>query len=445
LRNTSSLKIIADLKKWRQDLSYPIASEMTYFKQRDNFNMSLIRLSHRSVLSLLLIASAFSAVTCRSQEHWVGTWGAAPLSTKNDSGQFGANDSTYREIVHVTLGGNRIRIVLSNEFGDDPLTIGAAAAALSTGKGDINSATSHGLTFGGQPSIVIPPEAMAVSDPIDFKLPSQTDLSVSIFVPAQNMHSVTSHAVANQTNYVVRGNRIESLHLESPEEIYSWPFLKGVEVEAGPKTVAVVAFGDSITDGSHSTRDANLRWPDVLAKRLCTNKRTANLSVLNEAIAGNRILHNRSGQSALARFNRDVLSQPNVRYLIILEGINDIQRTTAPDGADDPVTVAQVTQAYAQMIDRAHAHRLKVIGATLTPYGGARYHSPAGEEMRRAINQWIRTSGKFDAVIDFDKTFQDPANPTAMRPEAGSEDHLHPGDPGYRLMGNSIDLDIFKK
>jgi lysophospholipase L1-like esterase len=424
---------------------YRIAGEITHFKQRDNFNMSLIRLSHRSVLSFLLIASAFSAVTCQSQEHWVGTWAAAPLSTKNDGAQFGANDSTYREVVHVTLGGNRIRIVLSNEFGDDPLTIGAATAALSTGKGDINSTTNQSLTFGGQSSIVIPPEAMAVSDPIDFKLPSLTDLSVSIFVPAQHMQSVTIHAVANQTNYVVRGNATGSLHLESPEEIYSWPFLKGVEVDAGPKAGAVVAFGDSITDGSHSTRDANLRWPDVLAKRLCTNKKTAKLSVLNEGIGGNRILHNRSGQSALARLNRDVLSQPNVRYLIILEGINDIQRTTAPEGADDPVTVAQLTQAYAQIIDRAHAHGIKVIGATLTPYGGAHYHSPAGEEMRRAINEWIRTSGKFDAVIDFGKTFQDPANPTAMLPEAGSEDHLHPGDPGYRLMGNSIDLDVFKK
>src|SRR5580704_14353242 len=179
---------------------------MTYFKQRDNFNMSLIRLSHRSVLSLLLIASAFSAVTCRSQEHWVGTWGAAPLSTKNDSGQFGASDLTYREIVHVTLGGDRIRIVLSNEFGDDPLIIGGAAVAFSTGKSDVNGSTVRGLTFGGQPSIVIPSGAMILSDAIDFKLPSLSDFAISIFVPAQRMQNVTIHSLANQTNFVVHGN-----------------------------------------------------------------------------------------------------------------------------------------------------------------------------------------------------------------------------------------------
>ncbi|HEX4030620.1 MAG TPA: SGNH/GDSL hydrolase family protein [Terracidiphilus sp.] len=218
-----------------------------------------------------------------------------------------------------------------------------------------------------------------------------------------------------------------------------------MEVDAGPKAGAVVAFGDSITDGAHSKRDANLRWPDVLARRLDTPEARVRLSILNEGISGNRILHDRGGQNALARLNRDVLSQSNVRYLILLEGINDIQRTTAPEGASDPVTVAQLIQAYAQIIERAHAHGIKVIGATLTPYGGAHNDSPAGEEMVRAVNRWIRTSGKFDAVIDFGKTLQDPENPIAMIPAAGSEDHLHPGDAGYQLMGNSIDLDIFEK
>jgi lysophospholipase L1-like esterase len=286
---------------------------------------------------------------------------------------------------------------------------------------------------------------MILSDPIDFKLPSLTDLAVSIFVPAQRVQNATIHTVANQTNYVVHGNATSLLHFDSPEEIYSWPFLKAVEVDAGPKAGAVVAFGDSITDGAHSKRDANLRWSDVLARRLDTPEARVRLSVLNEGISGNRILHDRGGQNALARLNRDVLSQSNVRYLILLEGINDIQRTTAPEGASDPVTVAQLIQAYAQIIERAHAHGIKVIGATLTPYGGAHNDSPAGEEMVRAVNRWIRTSGKFDAVIDFGKTLQDPENPIAMIPAAGSEDHLHPGDAGYQLMGNSIDLDIFEK
>jgi lysophospholipase L1-like esterase len=407
--------------------------------------MLLIRFSQRTFLPFLLVPIVFSAVAARSQDHWVGTWAAAPLSMKNDVAQFGASDLTYREIVHVTLGGGWIRIVLSNEFGDDPLTIGAAAVALRTGKSDVSGTTIHSVAFGGQPAIVIPSGAMVLSDPIELKLPSLTDLAVSIFIPAQHMQHATIHALANQTNYVVHGNATNFPHLDSPEEIYSWPFLTGVEVDSGPEAGAVVALGDSITDGAHSKRDANLRWPDVLAKRLDTNRKTAQLSVLNEGISGNRILHDRAGQNALARLDRDVLSKSNVRYLIILEGINDIQRTTAPEGANDPVTVAQLIQAYTQIIERAHTHGIKVIGATLTPYGGAQYDSPAGEEMVRAVNHWIRTSGNFDAVIDFDRVLQDPANPAAMASKAGSDDHLHPGDAGYQLMGNSIDLDLFAK
>jgi lysophospholipase L1-like esterase len=367
------------------------------------------------------------------------------LSLKNEGGQFGASDLTYREIVHVTLGGERIRIVLSNEFGDDPLIVGGAAVALSTGKSDVSGSTVRGVTFGGQQSILIPSGAMILSDPIDFKLPSLTDLAVSIFVPAQRVQNATIHAVANQTNFVVHGNATNVLHLDSPDEIYSWPFLKGVEVDAGPKAGAVVAFGDSITDGAHSKRDGNFRWPDVLAKRLDTSPARVRLSVLNEGISGNRILHDRAGQNALARLDRDVLSQSNVRYLILFEGINDIQRTTAPDGGNDPVTVGQLIQAYTQIIERAHAHGIKVIGATLTPYGGSHNDSTACEEMVRAVNEWIQTSAKFDAVIDFGKTLQDPENPMAMIPAAGSEDHLHPGDAGYQLMGNSIDLSIFDR
>lgn len=401
--------------------------------------------SQRAFRLLLLISIVFSSITARSQDHWVGTWAAAPLSSKNDGAQFSASDLTYREIVHVTLGGDRIRIVLSNEFGDDPLLIGGAAVALSAGKGDVHGSTVQTVTFGGQPSIIVPSGAMIISDPINFNLPSLTDLAVSIFIPTQQVQDATIHAVANQTNYVVRGNATGLLHLNSPEEIYSWPFLKGVEVDAAPNAGAVVAFGDSITDGAHSKRDANLRWPDVLAKRLEAPDARVRLSVLNEGISGNRILHDRAGQNALARLDRDVLSQSNVKYLILLEGINDIQRTTAPQGANDPVTVAQLIQAYDQIIERAHAHGIKVIGATLTPYGGAQNDSPAGEDMVRGVNQWIRTSGKFDAVIDFGKTLQDPEKPMAMIAAADSEDHLHPGDTGYQLMGNSIDLSIFDK
>jgi lysophospholipase L1-like esterase len=220
--------------------------------------------------------------------------------------------------------------------------------------------------------------------------------------------------------------------------------VKGIDVSTSdPKAAAIVAYGDSITDGALSTRDVNRRWPDVLARRLQENSKTAHLSVLNEGIGGNRVLHDGTGPNALARFDRDVLAQSGVKYLIILESINDIGRTAQPRAPGDEITVPQLISALTQLVTRTHAHGVKVFGATLTPYVGANYASPAGEQMREAINQWIRTSGVFDGVIDFDQATRDPANPTVFDPAADSGDHLHPGDAGYEKMGSAIDLSLF--
>jgi len=397
------------------------------------------------VLTLVCLCGINEKAVAAPPDHWVGTWATSPVALPNADAQFGATDTTYREIVHVSLGGSRLRVILSNEFGLDPLTINAASIALHTTGGDIDPASATALTFGGHPSVTIPPGALAVSDPASLKLPAFADLAVSLFVPAQPMQQITHHSFADQTSYTAPGNVVGIKALESPKEIYNWPFLKGVDVVADDKAASIVAFGDSITDGAHSTRDANSRWPDLLAHRLQANKKTTSLGILNEGIGGNRILHDNTGPNALSRFDRDVLAQAGVKYLIILESINDIGHAKDLIKPYDVVSADDLIAGLGQLAARAHTHGIKVYGATLTPYIGAKYASPAGEAMRQAVNQWIRTTNQLDGVIDFDKATQDPANPTVFSPAADSGDHLHPGDAGYKSMADSIDLNLFTK
>ena len=378
-------------------------------------------------------------------DHWVGTWATSPVALPNPDAKFGVADTTYREIVHVSLGGPRIRIILSNEFGLDPLTIGGANVALRTTGSEIDLSSANALTFSGRPSITIPPGALAVSDPVNINLPAFADLAVSLFVPSQTMQQVTHHSFADQTSYTALGNVISAKSLDTSTEITSWPFLKGVDVAGDPKAAAIVAFGDSITDGAHSTPNANSRWPDLLARRLQANKKTSDLGVLNEGIGGNRVLHDVTGPSALARFDRDVLAQAGVKYLIILESINDIGHALDPIKPYDVITADDLIAGLNQLATRAHTHGIKVYGATLTPYIGAKYSSPAGEAMRQAVNQWIRTTNQLDGVIDFDKATQDATNPAVFSPAADSGDHLHPKDAGYKSMADSIDLNLFTK
>jgi lysophospholipase L1-like esterase len=361
----------------------------------------------------------------------------------NPESKFGAEDTTFREIIHISLGGSRARIIFTNEFGLDPLTINEAHIALSAGGG--TTGLTSALTFGGRTSVTIPPGALVVSDPADLKLPPFADVAVSFFVPAQPMRQVTQHGFADQTSYTAPGNVASAKTLDSPKEIYSWPFLKGLDVMGNGNAASIVTFGDSITDGALSTRNANARWPDVLARRLQANKKTAELGVLNEGIGGNRVLHDTTGPSALARFDRDVLAQTGVKYLVIMESINDIGHATDPNKPYDVITAADLIFGLGQLADRAHTHGIKVYGATLTPYVGAKYQSADGETMREAVNQWIRTTRQLDGVIDFDKVTQDPANPTVFLPADDSGDHLHPGDAGYKAMGESIDLKLFEK
>jgi len=313
------------------------------------------------------------------------------------------------------------------------------------GSGSIAAGSAVPLTFSGSSTVTIPPGALIVSDPAPLKVAPLSNLAVSLYLPSQPASQITGHSFADQTNYLVPGNSITSASLSTPKEIDSWDFLKGIDVKADADSEAIVAFGDSITDGALSTRNANARWPDVLAQRLQANKKTAKLGVLNQGIGGNRILHDVAGPSALARFDRDVLAQTGVKYLIILEAINDIGHAADSEKPYDIVTADDLIAGYSQMVRRAHTHGIKVIGATLTPYVGARYSSPKGEAMRQALNQWIRTTKELDGVIDFDKATSDPSNPSVFSSTADSGDHLHPGDAGYKTMGGVIDLKLFEK
>lgn len=360
---------------------------------------------------------------------------------------YGSEDATLREIVHVSIGGPAVRLVFTNEFGTDPLTIGAAQVAISQGDSTINTVpeSSAGLTFGGRTSVTIPPGAVVVSDAAAIKLPAQADLAVSFFLPSQEIRQLSQHGYADQIGYMAPGNVVGAKTLESPREIRAWPFLKSVDVMVSGHAGAVVAFGDSITDGAKATLNQNRRWPDVLERRLLGEKHTADLGMLNLGIGGNRILHDNTGPSALARFDRDVLSQAGVKYLIILEAINDIGHAFDPTNPYDVVSADDLITGYKQMIDRAHMHGIKVYLATLTPYVGAKYQSPAGEQVRQTLNTWIRTNHMADGFIDFEKATADPAHPDMFNPAYDSGDHLHPNDAGYKAMGESVDLSMFSK
>ncbi len=366
------------------------------------------------------------------------------MGQKVNPGQPSPANSTYRNVVRISAGGPS-----TNEFGTRSLVVGAAHVALSAGNGAIQPDSDHALTFSGKPAVTIPPGALVVSDPVAVQITPLSSLAVSVYLPDQRISETTCHEDARSTTFIAAGDATTAASLTDARPITSWCFVKGIEVSSNdPLAAAIVTLGDSITDGALSTRDANRRWPDVLASRLQADSKMAHLSVLNEGIGGNRLLRDGTGQGALARFDRDVLAQSGVRYLIILEGINDIGAIGRPRDADDSLTAPELTSALTfalnQLVTRAHTHGIKVFGATLTPYLGAGYVSAAGEEAREAVNNWIRTSAVFDGVIDFDEVTRDPANPNVFLPSVDSGDHLHPGDAGYEAMGSSIDLSLFR-
>jgi len=406
-----------------------------------------IRSPRWKLTALFLFASLCTGNAQRTAKtqptHWVGTWAAAQIGIDNATGTLGTAESTVRDIVHTSLAGKTARAVFSNEMGTRPLTISSARVALSAGGSRLQS-SGVALTFNGGASVTIPVGAKVFSDSFAFDLPAGSNVAVSLFLPAQAIPLLTVHSFANQSNYMAPGDQTAALDLTKPVESDSWYFLSGLEVEAPASAAAIVTLGDSITDGAFSTRNGNLRWPDDLARRLQADAKTTNIAVLNEGIGGNRILHNEAGPmfvpSVLGRFDRDVLSQDGVKYLILFAGVNDIGIGTGPDHPHDTVSADDLALGISQMIERAHAHGIRVFVGTIMPYKGLGfYYTAAGEAERQAVNQWIRTSKLPDGVVDFDKALRDPADPQRLLP-ALDRDHIHPNDAGHQAMADAIDL-----
>ncbi|MDX6460388.1 MAG: hypothetical protein QOE55_4085 [Acidobacteriaceae bacterium] len=401
----------------------------------------------RSLIVILTVALSVPSLLAKSGEKkWVGTWASSPLldgKAKNAEELLAVgaqSGATLREVIHVSMGGDMIRVRFSNLYGTSPLAIGAVEIAQTLKGVAIVPGTNKVVTFNGQPSVSIPPGALVVSDPTSFKLAALSDLTVSFFLPHPS-GPVTEHQLGNATSYHVTGNVVSSASLESPTTATSWYYLNGVDTLAPADAGAVITIGDSITDGAKSTIDTNQRWPDELARRLQADPKYRSLSVLNEGISGNKILLDGAGPSALARFDRDVLAQSGAKYLLILEGINDIGRLHG--ALDAGLTAADLISALNQMVVRAHGHGIAVIGCTLTPYHGAGYYTENGEAIRKAVNEWIRTGGVLDGFVDFEAAVRDPNHPDTFLPSVDPGDHLHPNDTGYKAMGDAIDLKLF--
>ena len=433
------------------------------------------RWTRRSVLLLAALAlpgwtpplTASSPYAHQDDRHWIGTWATAAQPARPANAQTFRNQ-TLRLIVHTSAGGRTLRIQLSNAFGDQPLVVGRAHIARRTAEADIDPASDRTLMFRGRASTTVSARSMVVSDPVDLDVPALSDLAISLFFPAAAV-AMTSHTLALQTNYVSSetGDSTAAVRFPVAKTIASWPFLTGVDVAASPRGSAIAAFGSSTTDGDGSTKDANRRWPDVLAERL--QKRSdgsAELGVLNEGIIGNRLLHDSPrpasnpfgpvlGQAGLTRFDRDVLAQSGVKFVLVCLGVNDILFPEFPfTPSTETVTAGNIIAGYRQLITRARKKAIRVIGTTIPPFEDATFtgaglnvafYTPERERTRHAVNEWIRHSGQFDAVVDFDQVLRDPARPTRLLPAYDAEDHLHVNDAGNVAQGNAIPLALFER
>ncbi len=424
--------------------------------------MRKARCSYIVILAVVLATSSSlsgSPENSPASWHWVSAWSAAvhtPLPFPGLPPAPVFENQTIRLVVRPTMGGDQVRIRLSNAFGTAALLIGSAHVAITKDKSSIVPESDRPLTFGGRPSISIPPGAPVVSDPVDLKVAAYTEISVSLYVPDKTPSS-TYHFWGQHETYVSEAGDFTAKDMPNPSTKSSWYWLADVEVWAPDQAAATVAFGDSITDGVGAKQGDYTDWPDMLAKRLTDEKAAPPLAVVNEGIGGNRVLYDGAGVSALARFDRDVLAQPGVKNLIILEAINDIgwphMKPPGPANGDAPrempfvhqmVTAQDLIMGMQQLIDRAHQHGIRVFGATLTPYEGAGYYSDDGEATRQEVNRWIRTSDKFDGFFDFDAAVRDPNHPGMFLAAYDSGDHLHPSAAGFKAMAEAVDLAVLR-
>jgi lysophospholipase L1-like esterase len=393
-----------------------------------------------SILILFFLCINQIEAKSPNSEKWVGTWATAPqlVEERNMPPKPGLSNNTIRQVVHVSIGGNTLQMRFSNEFSKSPVVMKAVHIAQWVDSCIIDPETDLALKFSGEDGVTIKPGAAVFSDPFQFALKPLSNLTITIYF-GDTSPDVTGHPGSRTTSYILPGNEVSSRDFAGAAKTDHWYIINSVNVKASDSAAAVVVLGNSITDGRGSGTNKQNRWPDELARRFHANTDTRKVAVLNQGIGGNCILRDCLGPSALSRFDRDILKQKGVRWLIILEGINDI------GGSKDPEKVANgLIDAYKQMINSAHAEGIKVYGATILPFGDSFYDSEDHQLAWKTVNEWIRNSGKFDAVIDLDAELRDPDNPLHLLPAADSGDHLHPSEKGHHLMAEAVDLDLFK-
>ncbi len=385
-----------------------------------------------------------------AKRQWVATWTASQQAPEPPiigavPAQFA--NQTLRQVMHVSIGGDTVRVRLSNEFGRTPLRVGEVRIAQQLAGASIVPGSDRVVTFGGRTAVTLPAGAPLLSDPIAFSVAPLSNVVLSLYLP-DTVQVGTFHSLGVQTTYVSSpGNFTAAVTPPVAATTTSWFFVSGLSVRAEKRAGAIVAVGDSITDGFASTVDANRRWPNRLAARLQARADLRHVAVVNHGISGNRTLHDFIGPNALARFDRDLAGSPGARWVILLEGINNIGIPGAFGLANEAVSADDIIAGHRQLIARAREQGLKIFGATLTPFEGTLfpgYFTAAGEAKRQAVNAWIRSSGEFDGVIDFDKAIRDPAQPSRMLAAYDSGDRLHPNDAGYQAMADAVDLRLFR-
>jgi lysophospholipase L1-like esterase len=403
-----------------------------------------------AIVGLLALALATVGAAERPREdadqgRWVGTWSCSPQLANEDQAKptGGFRDTTLRQVVRVSIGGSRMRVRLTNAFGASPLVLTSVRVARSTGAAAIDAKTDRAVTFSGRESVTVPPGAPVVSDPLDFDLAPLSNVAITLHLE-QGPDGITTHPGSRTTSYLAAGRAASAADLPDARTVDHWYFIAGLDVRSDDAD-AVVVLGDSITDGRGSTTNGQNRWPDELSRRLQARKGGRPVAVLNAGIGGNRVLRDGLGPSALARLDRDVLAQPGVRWLVVLEGVNDLGTRVGARTRGEPWASADdLIAGYQQIVRRARAVGVRVYGGTILPLeGNEGYAAPDVETDRQVVNRWIRTSGSFDGVIDFDAALRDPARPARLLPAADVGDHLHPGVEGHRRIAEAIDLRLF--
>lgn len=405
----------------------------------------------RGLAAALAVLAAGSLPAAAQGTHWVASWGTAQMVPEGQNVLAPElwRDASLRQIVRVSLGGSKIRVRLSNVHGTTPLLVDGASVAKSegAGKAGIDAATAKPLTFNGRATVMIPAGAEYYSDPIAFEHAAGADLAISLYFKGEPVRQ-TGHPGSRATSFVTKGNRIAGASWPEVTRVTRWYVISDVEVEAPRAVGMVVAIGDSITDGHGATTDGNDRWTDALVTRMAREKAPA-MGVVNAGIGGGRLLRDGLGPNVAARFERDVISRSGVTHAVVLIGVNDLggQHRNADDIPEARAKLLEdLKTAYRQLVARAHAQKVCVIGGTITPYMGSDYYRPAAhnETDRQELNQWIRTSGVFDAVADFDAAIRDPENPQRMRKDADLGDGLHQSPNGFRLMAEAVPLAALK-